>query len=186
MNRTKLALSESLKSLMDTMLLDKITIQDVTTHANLSRNTFYYHFADINELLEWTYDNDIVNQLESFEDIKSWKQGLLNVLNYTENNRKFCLNTFHSLKRDQLETFLYQITYDMLIQIMTDSYDSCVLDHHLKHEIADFYGRGIVAQVIHWLLTRLEEPKDQVIQRIERVTTGSIDLIINNQLNNLE
>ncbi|MGO3733420.1 MAG: TetR/AcrR family transcriptional regulator [Vagococcus sp.] len=181
MNLTKKALSLALKELMLHTELDKLTILDVTKEAGLSRNTFYYHFSDINDLLEWTYDNEIVKGLDSFEDITTWKDGLLSVLNYTEENRTFCLNTFNSLSRDRLEHFLYHITYDMLMEIMTQTYNSIDLSTELKKQIADFYGRAIVAQVIHWLVTRLAEPKIDVINRIERVTEGSIELIINNQ-----
>lgn len=180
MNLTKKALSQSLKELMETIPFEKITINDVTHKAGVSRNTFYYHFSDINELLEWTFDNEIVRGLESYEAIDTWKKGLLSVLNYTEENRKFCLNTFHSINRDRLEIFLYNITYQMLISIMEQSYTEEKLASQLKREIADFYGRAIVAQVIHWLTTRLEEPKDVLINRIESVTKGIIDLLVKN------
>lgn len=180
MNLTKKALSQALKSLMASLSFEKITINDITKEAGLSRNTFYYHFSDINELLEWTFDNEIVRGLESYEDLDTWKNGLLSVLNYTEENRKFCLNTFHSINRDRLEIFLYDITYHMLISIMDQSYNEKALEQTLKIDIADFYGRAIVAQVTHWLTTRLEEPKDELITRIEDVTKGTIELIIKN------
>lgn len=180
MNLTKKALSQALKELMASIPFEKITINDVTQTAGVSRNTFYYHFSDINELLEWTFDNEIVKGLESYEDLDTWKNGLLSVLNYTEENRKFCLNTFHSINRDRLEIFLYNITYHMLVSIMDQSYNEKILSKQLKMEIADFYGRAIVAQVTHWLTTRLEEPKDILIERIEGVTKGTIELIIKN------
>ncbi|RST95514.1 hypothetical protein CBF37_11430 [Vagococcus vulneris] len=181
MNLTKKALSQALKELMSHIEFDKITISDVTKEAGVSRNTFYYHFSDINHLLEWTYDNEIVNELATYGNLETWKDGLLSVFNYTEKNRKFCLNTFHSLSRDRLESFLYRISHDMLISIMSKRYSSDRLSESLKLDIADFYGRAIVAQVVHWLKNRLIEPKDQVIARIERATTGMIDLIVGNQ-----
>ena len=87
MNLTKKALSQALKTLMTSIAFEKITINDITMEAGVSRNTFYYHFSDINELLEWTFDNEIVKGLESYEDLNTWKEGLLSVLNYTEENR---------------------------------------------------------------------------------------------------
>ena len=180
MNLTKKALSQALKTLMASIPFEKITINDVAQEAGVSRNTFYYHFSDINKLLEWTFDNEIVKGLESYEDLNTWKDGLLSVLNYTEENRNFCLNTFHSINRDRLEIFLYNITYHMLVSIMDQSYDETLLNPTLKNDIADFYGRAIVAQVTHWLITRLEEPKAVLIDRIESVTKGMMELIIKN------
>lgn len=180
MNRTKKALSLALKELMQEVPFEKITINDLTKKTGVSRNTFYYHFSDINQLLEWTFDHEIVCGLESYETIDNWQEGLLSVLNYTEKNRKFCLNTFHSINRDRLEAFLYRITYEMLLSIMEKTYDAQLQNGQLKNQIADFYSRAIVAQVIQWLTTRLEEPKDCFIARLEAVTKGTIKGIVLN------
>lgn len=53
-NATKLALEESLKRLLLKKPLDKITINDLTTDCGISRMTFYYHFKDIYDLVEWS------------------------------------------------------------------------------------------------------------------------------------
>ena len=49
-NTTKLALEASLKELLRTKTIDKITINDLTEHCGISRMTFYYHFKDIYDL----------------------------------------------------------------------------------------------------------------------------------------
>ena len=53
-NATKLALEESLKHLLLKKPLDKLTINDLTTDCGISRMTFYYHFKDIYDLVEWS------------------------------------------------------------------------------------------------------------------------------------
>ena len=52
-NTTKLALEASLKELLRTKSIDRITINDLTEHCGISRMTFYYHFKDIYDLVEW-------------------------------------------------------------------------------------------------------------------------------------
>lgn len=51
---TKRALAQSLKKLLQTKPLSKITINDIAEDCGVSRMTFYYHFADIYDLVEWT------------------------------------------------------------------------------------------------------------------------------------
>ena len=46
-NITKKALAQSLKELGSTKILDKITVADITNHCGVNRQTFYYHFQDI-------------------------------------------------------------------------------------------------------------------------------------------
>ena len=52
---TKYALARSLKKVLEKKSLDKITITDITDDCGVNRQTFYYHFHDIYELIEWMY-----------------------------------------------------------------------------------------------------------------------------------
>lgn len=49
---TKRALSLSLKHLLDAKPLDKVTVSDLTEDCGVNRQTFYYHFKDIYDLIE--------------------------------------------------------------------------------------------------------------------------------------
>ena len=50
---TKRALEASLKKLVKTKPLNKITVSDITDDCGINRMTFYYHFKDIYDLVEW-------------------------------------------------------------------------------------------------------------------------------------
>ena len=50
---TKYALENSLKKLLLQKPLNKITINDITEDCGINRMTFYYHFRDIYDLVEW-------------------------------------------------------------------------------------------------------------------------------------
>ena len=51
---TKRALEQSLKNLLLKKPLNKITISDITEDCGINRMTFYYHFQDIYDLVEWS------------------------------------------------------------------------------------------------------------------------------------
>ena len=50
---TKRALEASLKKLLLQKPLNKITINDITEDCGVNRMTFYYHFKDIYDLVDW-------------------------------------------------------------------------------------------------------------------------------------
>ena len=50
---TKRALEQSLKNLLLKKPLNKITINDIAEDCGINRMTFYYHFQDIYDLVEW-------------------------------------------------------------------------------------------------------------------------------------
>ena len=49
----KILLAESFKELVLEKLVEKITIKEITDRAGVTRVTFYNHFQDKYELLEW-------------------------------------------------------------------------------------------------------------------------------------
>ena len=57
-NQTRHMLAAALKELLARNTIDKITIGEITELAQVSRKTFYYHFRDVNDLLEWTLTDD--------------------------------------------------------------------------------------------------------------------------------
>ncbi len=50
---TKRALEDSLKGLLSQKPLNKITVSDIIEDCGISRPTFYYHFKDIYDLVDW-------------------------------------------------------------------------------------------------------------------------------------
>lgn len=57
-NRTKLDLEAALKDCMLKKPFHKITIQDLTDACHISRMSFYYHFKDLHDLVEWVCVED--------------------------------------------------------------------------------------------------------------------------------
>ncbi len=55
---TKRALEASLKKLLLQKPLNKITINDITEDCGVNRMTFYYHFKDIYDLVDWIMVED--------------------------------------------------------------------------------------------------------------------------------
>ena len=51
-------MANSLKELIQEMPFSKITIDKIVTNCGYNRQTFYYHFQDIYDLVEWTCIED--------------------------------------------------------------------------------------------------------------------------------
>ena len=82
-NMTKRMLSASLKKLLSQKTLDNITIQDITDDAEVSRKTFYYHFQDIYDLLNYTLTEDTRRLLDTEITRDNWVDCLRKLLIYS-------------------------------------------------------------------------------------------------------
>ena len=74
---TKRALEQSLKNLLLKKPLNKITINDIAEDCRINRMTFYYHFKDIYDLVEWSCLEDAQKALK--EDLRHLAGGLLRI-----------------------------------------------------------------------------------------------------------
>ena len=55
---TKEALGNTLKKMLSVKPIDKITVKDLVEECGVNRQTFYYHFDDVYDLLEWVFEED--------------------------------------------------------------------------------------------------------------------------------
>ena len=111
---TKRALEASLKNLLLQKPLSKITISDITEDCGINRMTFYYHFKDIYDLVEWSCQEDASKALAGNKTYETWQQGFLQLFKAVQDNKPFIMNVYHSVSREQVENYLYQLTYDLL------------------------------------------------------------------------
>ena len=117
-NITKRAMAQSLKKMLQIKDLDKITITDITNDCGINRQTFYYHFKDIYDLLEWIFENEVVEKIEKETTIETWQENFRYVLNYMLKNKKFIIKTYNSLSRKILLDFLFNQYNSIFIEIV--------------------------------------------------------------------
>ncbi|MGG6310908.1 TetR-like C-terminal domain-containing protein [Paenibacillus macerans] len=171
---TKNALARSLKKLMLTVPLNKITIRQLTADCGVTRHTFYNHFQDIYELLGWVYQTEVIEGLEPYRNVAGWKQGFLSVLRYTQNHKTMCLNTFHSLGREHLEKFLYGVIYDVMIEVVQELTKDSGLSLRSKQEVADFYALAVRGQVIQWLKAGAATDPVEIVDKVGKILDGNL------------
>ena len=98
---TKQELSAALKTLMSQKPLEKISIREITDLCGLRRETFYYHFADIYDLVKWMFEEEAIVLLRQHEGVQLWQEGLLQLFHYIQDNRAFCLCALRSIGHSQ-------------------------------------------------------------------------------------
>ena len=109
-NATKAALEASLKKLLLKKPLDKITINDLTTDCGISRMAFY--------LVEWSCLEDATQALQGKKTYETWQEGLQQIFEAVLENKPFIMNVYHSVSREQIETYLFHLTHDLLYGVV--------------------------------------------------------------------
>ena len=135
---TKRAFASSLKKMLAKKPLEKIRIIDITEYCGVNRQTFYYHFKDIYDLLEWVYTNEATKALGEKKTYETWQQGFKQIFQYIVNNKEFVLTTFNSVSREYLERYLYNEVYLLLIGVVEEKAKGIPVREKDKSFIARF------------------------------------------------
>ncbi|MBS5873326.1 MAG: TetR/AcrR family transcriptional regulator [Clostridiales bacterium] len=177
---TKWALEASLKNLLLQKPLNKITINDIAEDCGINRMTFYYHFKDIYDLVEWACVEDAAKALEGNKTYDTWQQGFLNIFNAVLENKPFIMNVYHSVSREQVELYLYKLTYDLLIGVVEEKASDMVVRDEDKKFIADFYKYAFVGIMLNWIKNGMKDDPQQIVDHLSILIHGDITRALNN------
>ena len=171
---TKKALEDSLKHLLLQKPLPKITIQDITDDCGISRMTFYYHFKDIYDLIEWVCIENASQALGENKDYETWEEGLLRIFNAVIANKPFIMNVYHSVSREQIEAYLYTLTYDLMINVVNEKAKGLKVNEEEKGFIADFYKFALVGLMLDWIRKDMKEDPRIIVKHLDSLVHGNI------------
>lgn len=177
---TKKELSHALKDLMNTMPLNKITVAMICEKCDLNRQTFYYHFQDIYECLGYIYQSEVVDKLPNFDTLDKWSEHFLSILKYIEDNKVFCLNTFHSVGRDHLEMFLSQVSFAMVERRVHQVANEIDIEEEQLHFIINFYAVAFSGIIIQWLTRGCRDSSEELAKALFKMLHGSFSHAIEN------
>ena len=119
-NTTKYVLETSLKKLLLSKPIDKITINDLTSDCGISRMAFYYHFKDIYDLIEWVCVEDGKKALQDKKTYDTWQEGLLQIFEAVMENKPFILNVYRNVSREKIESYLHKLTYSLIVGVVEE------------------------------------------------------------------
>ena len=175
---TKRALEASLKNLLLKKPLTKITINDIAEDCEINRMTFYYHFKDIYDLVEWSCIEDARKGLEGKKTYDTWQQGFLQIFEAVLENKPFIMNVYHSVSREQVEIYLYKLTYDLLIGVVDEKSQGKIIREEDKKFIADFYKYAFVGLMLDWIRSDMKDNPKTIIDRLALLIQGNITTAI--------
>ena len=171
---TKKALAAALKDQLLKKPLHKITINDITEECGINRMTFYYHFKDIYDLVEWTCVEDAVRALEGNKTYDTWQQGFYNIFEAVLQNKPFIMKVYHAVSREQVENYLYHMTYGLLIGVVEERAEGLNVGEEEKKFIADFYKYAFVGIMLNWIKNDMKEDPKDIIDKLSVLISGDI------------
>ncbi|MGN0290378.1 MAG: TetR/AcrR family transcriptional regulator [Lachnospiraceae bacterium] len=171
---TKWVLAESLRKLLTEKSFDKITVVDIVKDSGINRQTFYYHFKDIYDLVEWIFEEENMKELKEKVGYRTWEQGYWQILNYIKENKQFVKSIYYSSGREILTRFMYDAAYSFLLNSINEQAGVFEVRKEDKEFIANFYKHGFVGLILDWIAGGMKEEPQRIVERLSILIHGDI------------
>ena len=177
---TKKLMSASLKKLMETKSLSKITVSEIISDCGLNRKTFYYHFQDIQALLQWTLEQEAFEVIKKYDLILEYDEAISFVIDYVERNKHILNCAYDSIGRDELKRFLYNDFIEIMMSIidLIEEIQHVKADENYKGFLCEFYTEALVGVIIDLLKNKKQYDKQRLIEFVSTTITISLPVLL--------
>lgn len=175
---TKLALAQSLKQLMADRTLDKITVKEIVARCGVNRQTFYYHFRDIYDLLDWMFINEGQEFSREYPGIIANDDGqtaVCNLCSYLLDNREMVINIYHSLGRELLDRYLCREMAKLLHSTLHERARDFGANSEDLEFLIGFYKHAFVGTMLDWVQEGLPGNCDEIVHKFVPLLKGTFD-----------
>ena len=173
----KEALAESFKSLLLRYPFEKITVKMITDQIGVIRPTFYNHFVDKYEVLEWICYKDIFECLTLLVESGMYTEAIKLLFTKIENNKAFYLKAV-KVKGQNAFTEIFQKYIKQIILLAFEHYG---MPKHADHKVftleamAGYYAQGLGYIIEEWLLKGLPVSAEEMTKAYYVLASTSME-----------
>lgn len=171
---TKIMISDAFLDLSKRKNIDKITVKDIVEICNITRQTFYYHFKDIMDVIEWSLEEKMSEIVEQSLQAESMEKSIRVLLSLVEENTDIINKLMNSQKRQLTERLLI----DTMRSYMKEMIDRKELFMDMRRSdiklALNFYSYAITGTLLEIGQKRKAIDLDLLSSKIYLLITGKI------------
>ena len=139
----KREITETLLRLLEKKSLEKITVKELVTLCGISRQTFYYHFEDVLDVVDWWTRQGAQHLMEESLHTEDPRKALRLFVDYTAEHRQTLQHLLASRWREQLERRLVQVFTTYLQDMLHRMHPNLAMSPADEEAFLTFYACGI-------------------------------------------
>ena len=158
--KTEHRLAEALKSMMSELPLEEISVAALTRRCKVHRQTFYYHFNDIYDLLALVFLNE---KIPHIDEARNSEEMVTAIYNYYIKNQAFIDGTLNSAGKDLFEEFVYNTCYKSFTKYINNLAESKRVTINEKKSIVRFRAFAYSNSIVYYLSTHKNKSLENIL-----------------------
>lgn len=180
---TKRALANSFKKLLAKRSLDKITVKDIVEGCGVNRQTFYYHFHDVYDLMEWTFQDEIEELMKEKVNYEDWLSGIKSLIEYLKEDRALVLNIYHSVSHELISNYLKRLMHPYVHQVVVaqaKKMEQPAAEADIGF-VTDIYTLTAAGIIMEWISQQMKaNGTEERLHKLYVAMDGSIQFMLRN------
>lgn len=164
-NITKRALAAALRELMEEVPFDKIQVAQICERCGMSRKSFYYHFKDKYDLVNWIFDTEFIAFAQDSKSDSGFNEQLeliQEICNYFYKNRSFYRKALKIEGQNSFSDHLREYCLPMLRLRLAYLMGDAMVDDFT----VDFFADAYLCAIERWLLSKDCMPPEQFVSKM--------------------
>lgn len=165
---TKKAIANTLKEFTQQKPFSKISIRDLTTTCGLNRQTFYYHFQDKYELLNWIYEQEGFIPLMKGITLENWHLKVMQLLEHMKQEQRFYYETIYH-DECHFRNHLLNITTHLFKEAIQRLDERQMTALEEQQFIAEFFAYGVSGMIISWVKSGMKQAPSELATQLKGI-----------------
>lgn len=175
---TKAAIRNSFIKLLNEKPISQITVRDIVDDCGVNRNTFYYYFQDIPQLVETIIDEETRRIISEYPSIDSIEECLYAMIDFALKNRRAALHIYHSVNRDIYEQYQWQVCDHTVTAYVTGLLAGRSVTEQDRRLIIDYLKCVFFGLAMGWLEEGMTADIQSRFQRICELRQGDFEQMV--------
>ncbi len=162
--KMKYRLAAAMKKCMERMPVEKVTVKEIVEECGTTRQTFYRHFLDKYDLINWYFDKILSESFKHMGTGETVYESLVRKFRFIEHERLFFDAAFRYDDQNSLRDHDYREIHAFYTN-MIESRTKEPLSSELNF-ILEMYCRGSVYMTTRWVSGEIECTPEEMAKRL--------------------
>lgn len=177
-NFTKNAIRASFIKLLNEKSVSQITIRDIVDDCGVNRNTFYYYYQDLPQLIESIVNEDAERMIREHPVIDSLEDCINAAVEFALANRRAVLHVYNSVNRDIYEQYQWRVCAYVIEAYVDRVLGERKLTPEDRITIIDYMKCMSFGMIMGWLETGMDQAALVRFRRILDLKRGDLERLI--------
>ena len=175
---TQKVIMQTFLDILEHKSLDKITVKDIIETAEVNRNTFYYYFDDIYDLIDRIFEQELETVISEAKEESSFYEEYIRAASILIDHRQAIIHIYNSKSREILFDYMQKTTDAFVVRFVRKA----AADYDISEEgvefITYFYSSAIIGNTMRWLKDGMPFYREKLLKCISDAFEATIDNMI--------